>query len=162
MNKQTIGFIAAVLFLGATTVSVHAQVGNDGSELALNEKRLMKELTDTNIPEFVAHVEKQCGAKLKVEVDWNSFKGDETGLRAFNLDALEKVSSALDQICSDALGKEGVSKKLNAYQIRNVKPDQKKVAFESGILSMDAGFGAEWGAGAIDGTAIKELLEGKL
>ena len=164
MRVGKFALLASTICLGlaVTGVSAEAQFGNDGASLGLNEKRLMKELVDTNIPEFIASVEKECGVKLKVDVDWNSFVKDEAGLRAFNLDGLEKVSGALGEICSDELGKESIKKALNTYQVKNVKAESKKASFDKGILTLEAGFGAEWSAGAVPQSDIKELIESKL
>ena len=171
MRTRTKVIVASIIYICIGTLQANAQTapvapaaqfGNDGAALGLTEKRLMKDLVDTNIPEFVAYVDKACGVKLKVEVDWNSFGKDEAGLRAFNMNALEHVSGALDEVCKDDLGKTAIKKTLSTYQIKNVKPEEKKVKLENTVLSLDAGFGSEWSAGAVSQADIKELIESKL
>lgn len=131
--------------------------------MGLDEKRLIKELQDTAIPGFESWTEELCGAKVKVDVDWKSFETDNEGLRGFNLYVLERMQTALESICQDDIGKDGVKSGLKKYQVKNIsEPSKKKISFDKGVFKIEGSFGAGFGEGAFHDSEIRELIEGKL
>ena len=47
--------------------------------MGLNERRKIKELQETTLPERVKEIEEICGAPISYDVDWESFSEDLDG-----------------------------------------------------------------------------------
>ena len=48
--------------------------------MGLNERRKIKELQETTLPERVKEIEEICGKAVSYEVDWDSLADDAEGL----------------------------------------------------------------------------------
>lgn len=131
--------------------------------MGLEEKRLVKELQDENVPAFEAALKNLSGASIKLEIDWPSLAEDEKALRAFDFDGLQRVQTAIEAICRDEIGKKALKTGLKKYKVKNITdPQKKKLSFEGGVLKIEAAFGADWSEGVFTEAEIQELMEDKL
>ena len=126
--------------------------------MGLEEKRKIKELEDTVLPERVKEIEEICGAPIPYEIDWPSFGGDLGALNFMDNVSCHRLNMALRVICSDDLGKEAVRDALKRIRIRCVPSvDDKALAFNDGALEMTCAY-AEGLSGAFSDNEIRELL----
>src|SRR5215510_15663594 len=105
--------------------------------MGLNERRKIKELQETTLPERVKEIEEICGKPIPYEVDWDSFADDAEGLNFLDNISCHRVNMALRTICVDDLGREAVREGLKRIRLKNVKSkDQMHLTFEGGVLEM--------------------------
>src|SRR6185369_9655641 len=102
--------------------------------MGLNERRKIKELQDTTLPERVKEIEEICGKPIKYEVDWESLADDAEGLNFLDNLSCHRLNMALRAICIDELGKDAVAQGLQLIRLKNVKdrPDMK-MSFQDGV-----------------------------
>jgi hypothetical protein len=105
--------------------------------MGLAEKRKIKELQDTTLPERVREIEEICGAPIPYDVDWDSFADDLEGLNFMDNLSCHRLNMALRVICADDLGKEAVRETVKKVRLRNVKDKSGMgLAFADGVLEM--------------------------
>jgi hypothetical protein len=130
--------------------------------MGLNERRKIKELQDTILPDRVKEIAEICGKAIPYDVDWTSLADDLEGLNFLDNISCHRLNMALRMICQDALGKEAVSEGLKSVKLKNVKDKTaKKLAFDGGILEMQCAY-AKGLDGAFSDNEIRELLINKL
>jgi hypothetical protein len=76
--------------------------------MGLNERRKIKELQETTLPERVKEIEEICGRAISYEVDWDSLADDAEGLNFLDNISCHRLNMALRTICVDDMGKEAV------------------------------------------------------
>src|SRR5580765_2854570 len=109
--------------------------------MGLNERRKIKELQETTLPERVKEIEEICGKAVSYEVDWESLADDAEGLNFLDNLSCHRLNMALRVICQDDLGKEAVRDSLKAIRLKNVKSKaDMKMTFESGVLEMHCAY----------------------
>ena len=109
--------------------------------MGLNERRQIKELQDTTLPERVKEIEEICGKGIPYEVDWDSLADDAEGLNFLDNISCHRLNMALRTICVDDMGKEAVRDSLKVIKLKNVKDKaQMKISFDDGVLEMHCAY----------------------
>ena len=98
-------------------------------------RRIQQDFTAKRLPELAAHIKTYCpDADIDVDVDWDSFDGNEMALENLWL-VYEQPSAALESVCSDDLGRKAVAEAIHKVLIRNVGSSQEvRAAVEDGTL----------------------------
>jgi hypothetical protein len=123
----------------------------------LEEKRMQQDYTKTKIPEAVARVKEVCGADIKIEVDWGSFK-EKAAFESFEY-ALTQSVGALEEVCKDDIGKEAVKKDVKKIAIKNVTDAKDvKTSFKGGTVNVHFNF-KEGASGTTGWTEIQKVIE---
>ncbi len=130
--------------------------------MGLNERRKVKELQDTTLPERVKEIAEICGKAIPYEVDWATIQDDAAGLNFLDNVSCHRLNMALRMICSDDMGKEAVRDGLSSIKLVNVKDKAaKKLSFAAGVLEMQCAYAAGLD-GAFSDNEIRNLLTEKL
>src|SRR3954454_8637298 len=109
--------------------------------MGLNERRKIKELQDTTLPDRVKEIEEICGKPIPYEVDWDSLADDAEGLNFLDNLSCHRLNMALRTICSDDMGKEAVREGLRVVKLKNVKDKSSmSMTFEGGVLDMQCAY----------------------
>ena len=109
--------------------------------MGLAEKRKIKELQDTTLPEREAELLEITGSPIKYDIDWDSLSSDAEGLNFLDNLSCHRLNMALRVICSDALGKEAVAESLKTVKLKNVPtPADRKLTFGGGVLEMHCAY----------------------
>jgi len=108
--------------------------------VGLAEKRKIKELQDTVLPEREAEIVEICGAAIPYEVDWDSFADDLEGLNFMDNLSCHRLNMALRVICMDDMGKEAVAESVKVIRLKNVAKDEMRLALVDGALEMHCAY----------------------
>src|SRR5438067_8303625 len=127
--------------------------------MGLNERRKIKELQDTTLPERTAELAEICGGgSIAYEVDWDSFADDLEALNFLDNLSCHRTNMALRVICSDDLGKEAVQEQLKVIRLKNVKDKaDMRCEFADGTLDMRCAY-ARGADGMFSDNHIREVL----
>ena len=107
--------------------------------MGLNERRKIKELQETTLPERVKEIEEICGKAIPYEVNWDSLADDLEGLNFLDNLSCHRLNMALRTICMDDMGKEAVRDALTLVKLSNVKDKaQMKISFD--VLEMHCAY----------------------
>jgi hypothetical protein len=129
--------------------------------MGLAEKRKIKELTETTLPEREREINEICGAAARYEVDWASFDTFEA-LNYLDNVSCHRLNMALRGISVDDLGKEALGEGLQLVKLKNVASvDQKSMSFAAGVLEMNCAY-AQGLSGAFSDMEIQRLLSKSL
>ena len=143
MNKK-------MLLVASLTLALPAFAG-------LEEKRMQQDYTKNKIPEAVKKLKDVCGADIKIEVDWGSFK-EKDAFSNFEF-ALSQGTGAFEDICQDDVGKEAVKKDVKKMAIKNVNDAKDvKTMFKDGTVHVHFNF-KEGANGTTGWTEIKKVVE---
>lgn len=105
--------------------------------MGLNEKRKIKELQETTLPERMVELAEICGGTIPYEIDWTSFDDDLEGLNFLDNLSCHRTNMAFRVICADELGKEAVQESLKLIKLKNVKTKgEMHLVFSGGTLDM--------------------------
>jgi len=130
--------------------------------MGLNERRKIKELQDTTLPDRVKEIEEICGKAIPYEVDWDSLADDAEALNFLDNISCHRLNMALRTICVDDLGKEAVRDGLERIKLKNVKDkNEMKATFDGGVLEMHCAYALRT-EGMFSDNQIRELLLTKL
>lgn len=130
--------------------------------MGLAERRKIKELTDTILPEREKELLEIAGSPIRYEVDWESLASDAEGLNFLDNLSCHRLNMALRVICTDDLGKEAVRDGLKLVKLANVAtPAQMKITFENGVLEMHCAY-AQRTDGMFSDNTIRDVLMAKL
>jgi 2-methylaconitate cis-trans-isomerase PrpF len=130
--------------------------------MGLAERRKIKELTDTVLPEREKELLEITGSPIRYEIDWASLENDAEGLNFLDNCSCHRLNMALRVICADALGKEAVAEGLKLVKLANAAtPAQMKIDFSSGVLEMHCAY-AQRTDGMYSDNQIREVLMAKL
>ncbi|MGC4045691.1 MAG: hypothetical protein QM758_18015 [Armatimonas sp.] len=130
--------------------------------MGLVERRKIKELQDTTLPERVKEIEEICGKPIPYEVDWASLEDDLQGLNFLDNLSCHRLNMALRTICIDDMGKEAVRDSLNLIKLKNVPtPADMLMTFDGGVLEMHCAY-AQGTSGMHSDNDIRKLLLDKL
>ena len=109
--------------------------------MGLNERRKIKELQDSTLPDRVKEIAEICGAPIPYEVDWDSLSDDLEGLNFMDNLSCHRLNMALRVICMDDMGKEAVRDGLKKIKLKNVKTAKEmSMRFEGGVLEMHCAY----------------------
>jgi hypothetical protein len=130
--------------------------------MGLAERRKIKELEDTVLPERTAELKEITGGDIHYDIDWDSFDGDLEGLNFMDNISCHRTNMALRVICADDLGKEAVQESLKTIKLKNVKDkSDMSLAFDGGVLEMHCAY-AQRTDGMYSDNHIRETLMAKL
>jgi hypothetical protein len=130
--------------------------------MGLAERRKIKELEDTVLPERTAELKEITGGDIHYDIDWDSFDGDLEGLNFMDNISCHRTNMALRVICADDLGKEAVQESLKTIKLKNVKDkSDMSLAFDGGVLEMHCAY-AQRTDGMFSDNQIRETLMAKL
>ena len=130
--------------------------------MGLNERRKIKELQETTLPERVKEIEEICGQPIPYEVDWDSLADDAEGLNFLDNISCHRLNMALRTICVDDMGKEAVRDGLKSIKLKNVKDKSAmSISFENGVLEMHCAYALRTD-GMYSDNQIREVLMAKL
>lgn len=127
--------------------------------MGLLERRKIKELQDTTLPERTAELAEICGGgTIAYEVDWDSFADDLEGLNFLDNLSCHRTNMALRVICMDEMGKEAVPESLQRIKLQNVKTrPEMQISFAEGVLEMHCVY-AQRTDGMYSDNEIREVL----
>lgn len=108
--------------------------------MGLAERRKIKELQETTLPEREKEIEEICGKAIPYEVDWDSLADDGAALNFLDNLSCHRLNMALRSICLDDMGKEAVREGLTRVRLKNVPKDQMLLSFEGGVLTMHCAY----------------------
>ena len=109
--------------------------------MGLNEKRKIKELQETTIPERTKELAEICGCTIPYEVDWDSLADDLEALNFLDNLSCHRTNMAFRVICADDLGKEAVQEGVKQIKLKNVKTKQEmQISFTGGVLEMHCAY----------------------
>ena len=130
--------------------------------MGLIERRKIKELQDTTLPERVREIEQICGKAISYEVDWDSFADDAEALNFLDNLSCHRLNMALRVICVDEMGEQAVRDGLRLVRLKNVKDKaDMQMSFVDGVLAMHCAYALRTDGMFGDGE-IRELLLKKL
>lgn len=126
--------------------------------MGLNERRKIKELQDTTIPERTAELKEISGGDIGYDIDWDSFSDDLEGLNFLDNLSCHRTNMALRVICSDDMGKEAVQEGLKTIKLKNVAcPADMAISFGNGVLEMHCAY-AQKTDGMYSDNQIRDVL----
>ncbi len=130
--------------------------------MGLTERRKIKELQDTVLPERTAELAEICGGgTITYDIDWDSFADDLEGLNFLDNLSCHRTNMALRVICMDELGKEAVRESLKQIQLKNVKTvPEMQILFAGGVLTMHCAYALRTDGMFSDNTIREVLLKG--
>ena len=130
--------------------------------MGLNERRKIKELQETTLPERVKEIEEICGQPISYEVDWDSLADDAEALNFIDNISCHRLNMALRMLCQDDMGKAAVRDGLKQIKLKNVKDKSSMhLGYQNGVLEMHCAYALRTDGMYSDGT-IRELLEKSL
>ena len=126
--------------------------------MGLAERRKIKELTDTTIPEREKELLEITGSPIRYEIEWDSLANDAEGLNFLDNISCHRLNMALRVICSDELGREAVRDGLKLVKLANVAtPAQMCISFANGVLDMHCAY-AQRTDGMYSDNQIRDVL----
>ena len=129
--------------------------------MGLNERRKIKELQETTLPDRVREIEEICGKAIPYEVDWESLADDAEGLNFLDNLSCHRLNMALRSICIDDMGKEAVREGLRLVRLKNVKEKTAmQIMFKEGVLEMHCAYALRTEGMFSDGEIRELLLKG--
>ena len=129
--------------------------------MGLNERRKIKELQETTLPDRVREIEEICGKAIPYEVDWESLADDAEGLNFLDNLSCHRLNMALRTICLDDMGKQAVRDGLRLVRLKNVKDKASmRISFKDGVLEMSCAYALRTDGMYGDGEIRELLLKG--
>jgi hypothetical protein len=127
--------------------------------MGLQERRKIRDLQVTILPERSREIAKICGQSIPYEVDWASLENDVDALNYLDNLSCHRVSMALRAICMGDRGREAVRGNLKLVRLRNV-PDasQLHIHFSNGVLEMHCAYAQRMSGMHSDDTIRAVLL----
>lgn len=126
--------------------------------MGLEERRKIKEIQDTVLPERTAELKEITGADIAYDIDWDSFANDKEGLNFLDNLSCHRINMALRTICIDDLGKEAVRDTLKTIKLHNVhSKEAMAIQFGEGVLEMSLNY-AQGTNGYYSDIEIKNVL----
>jgi hypothetical protein len=129
------------LIAGGDDGASPAIIQDGGKQMGLAERRKIKELQDTVLPERTAELAEITGGAITYDVDWDSFADDQEALNFMDNISCHRTNMALRVICSDDLGKEAVQESLKVIKLKNMKTrPEMSITFGAGVLEMHCAY----------------------
>jgi len=126
--------------------------------MGLEERRKIKELQDTTLPERTQELKEITGSDITYDIDWDTFANDSEALRFLDNLSCHRTNMALRVICADDLGKEAIKDGLKVIKLKNVNSkDEMSIKFGGGALEMALNY-AQGTNGYYSDNEIREVL----
>ena len=130
--------------------------------MGLQERQMIRDLTDKTLPEREAEITEICGGIAKYEVAWESLANDAEALRFLDNISCHRLNMALRTIALDPMGKDALRDELKAVKLKNVKTkEEMKIEFTAGVLEMHCNY-AQGTSGMFSDREIYQVLMGGL
>jgi hypothetical protein len=129
--------------------------------MGLQERQMIRTLTETTLPGREQEIAEICGSGAKYEVAWDTLQNDAAGLNFLDNVSCHRLNMALRTIAMDPLGKEALRDGLKAVKLANVaSPAEKSLAFANGVLEMRCAYAAGLSGAFSDGEIYHVLMKG--
>ncbi|EKQ67205.1 hypothetical protein OsccyDRAFT_5034 [Leptolyngbyaceae cyanobacterium JSC-12] len=116
--------------------------------MALQERRLIQQHTDTLLPQVQADLKQACGGDIEVAVEWEGFESDLTALERLSSQCFDRLVTAIGWVCKEEIGKAAMREKVHRVVVRNVgTAAERTLTLSDGVLTV-AGV---WASPAWDG-----------
>jgi hypothetical protein len=126
--------------------------------VGLQERQLIRTLTETTLPEREKEITEICGSAARYETAWDTLQDDAAGLNFLDNLSCHRLNMALRTIALDPLGKDALRDGLKAVKLANVPtPSDKTISFQNGVLEMRCAY-ASGLTGAFSDREIYEVL----
>jgi hypothetical protein len=126
--------------------------------MGLAERRKIKELQDTVIPDREKEIVEICGAAIPYDIDWESLADDPAALNFIDNLSCHRLNMALRVICMDDMGKEAVRDGLKKVRLKNVKDKASmQIKFADKVLEMHCAYAMQTD-GMYSDNEIREVL----
>jgi len=171
--KQIFHHLACLTTLAITTAGIvpiptlHAQetpaapsseTSSSAPKMSMKEKRLVKNLTESEIPFHVRTFKEMTGGDLSIEIDWDQWAGDETGLLNLNGYVLQQFTDTLITLSSDEIGKEALRTQIKTLKVvPAASAEDKSILLKDGVLLFTVKPSEGWD-GTIKNGEIREYL----
>lgn len=117
----------------ATALLFTASAADAKPKLTLKEKRIVKE-EEKVLAEKLVSLNKKCGTKMEVSVDWASFKkGD--AINKSSTSPCENAIGYIERVCRDDVGKEALKEGVKELRCTWVKKDKANHKLEKKVLT---------------------------
>lgn len=133
-----------VLALSATTALLFTASAADAKpKLTLKEKRIVKE-EEKVLAEKLESLNKKCGTKIKVTVDWGTFKKADA-INKSSTSPCENALGYMERVCRDDDGKEAMKEGVKELRCTWIAKDkaahklEKKVVTEAAWVKVGGG-----------------------
>lgn len=115
--------------------------------MALRERRLIQQHTDTLLPQVRADLKQACGGDIEVVVDWAGFESDLAALERLSSQCFDRLVAAIGWVCKDEVGKAAVREKVRRVVVRNVgTAAERTLDLSDGVLTVAGVWSSvEWG-----------------
>jgi hypothetical protein len=91
--------------------------------MSLAEKNAISSV-ESQFDAYVDRIAAACGAKVKISVDWATYEGASVDAHEKTIPAgMENLTSALEFVSENAIGKEELGKTLKSVTLKYVKAD---------------------------------------
>ncbi len=126
--------------------------------MGLQERQMIRTLTETTLPEREKEIVEICGSSAKYDVAWDTLSSDAAGLNFLDNVSCHRLNMALRTIAIDPLGKDALRDELKGVKLVNVAtPADKKIEFKGGVLEMHCAY-AQGLSGAFSDSEIYQVL----
>ncbi len=130
--------------------------------MGLLEKRKIKELQETVLPERLQELLEITGSPITYDIDWDSFDGDLEGLNFMDNLSCHRTNMALRVLCADELGKEAVQEGVKVIRLKNVRDKGDMcISLKDGVLEMRCAYALRTD-GMFSDNEIRKFLEDNL
>jgi len=75
--------------------------------MALRERRLIQQYTDTLLPQVQADLKQACGGDIEVTVEWDGFESDMAALERLPSQCFDRLVTAIGWVCKEGDRKSG-------------------------------------------------------
>jgi len=111
--------------------------------MGLEEKRAQKEVEEKQVATAAAKIKGIVGVEVPIEVDWASLPTVQNINWLYT--SLNSVSSAVEKVAKDEMGKQALKEGLKKVVIRKSASRQTSAAMKDGVLTLEEHFdGGSW------------------
>jgi hypothetical protein len=105
--------------------------------MALQERRLIQQYTNTLLPQVQADLKQACGGDIEVSVEWDGFESDMAALERLPSQCFDRLVTAIGWVCKEEIGKAAMREKVRQVVVRNVgTAAERNLALSDGILTV--------------------------
>jgi hypothetical protein len=133
--------------------------------MGLEEKRLLKQVQEEQLPQTKAQIKEICGVEIPVEIDQDSFMNDQfakNALESLKRQGLDVIVEAIKEVCKDDMGKDAAKeglRKIAFKQLPNEKQGDLTTYMKDGVVTVEAHWG---GASYVSSSQIQQVIENGL
>jgi GH18 family chitinase len=128
--------------------------------MGIQEKRFVKDLKETVVPQMQTSLKEITGHEITYDLDWPSFEKSLQALQNIQYQGMDRINSAFRDICSDDVGKEAVKEAIKKITLKNIEdPTKKSISLAKGILTVQCAWGSDDSDGYYTDSIIRQTLE---